>query len=115
MPKIIGQCNTADFKSIEHLALALEDPAMLDLNTLTGKQILAFFILAAALKAGIKFQELLMVKVILFWDSGHLEWKFYNVPGARDLMYRLNEPAARQAFEKVFGNLDKYSHSTFIL
>jgi len=107
MPKIIGQCNTADFKSIEHLAIALEDPAMLDMSTLLRKQKLAFFILAGALKAGIKFQELLKVREILFWDTGLLEWKFYNVPGAHELLIRLREPAAREAFEKVFGKIDK--------
>lgn len=106
MPKIIGQCNTADFQAIEHLALALEDPATLDLNTLPRKQKLAFFILAGALKSGIKFQELLKVREILFWDTGYLEWKFYNVPGAHELLTRLRKPVAREAFEKVFGKID---------
>ena len=91
MSRIIGQCNTADFKSIEHLALALKNPEMLDLGTLSGKQKLALVIIATFKEAGIKFQETYKIREILFWDDGHAEFKFLNIPGSRELLMKLKE------------------------
>ena len=96
MTRIIGQCDTADFRSIEHLAIALEDPAMLDQSTLKRKQKLAFMVLAAALDAGINYKELFKIKTILFRDDGTVDCRFLSADGIKDLKENL-----RRAFQKL--------------
>ncbi len=98
MPRIIGQCNTATFKDIEHLASVLHNPEMLDVSTLSRKQRLAFLAMAALLKSGIKRKELYKIREILFWDDGHIEFKLLNVPGARELLEKLNLPKTKTDF-----------------
>ena len=105
MPKIIGQCNTADFKSIEHLALTLKNPEMLDPSTLSRKQKLALVVMAALKEAGIKFQEAYKIREILFWDDGHAEFKFLNVPGARGLLMKLDQPKIKTDFGRGIENV----------
>ncbi|MBA7674548.1 hypothetical protein ES703_82764 [subsurface metagenome] len=103
MSRIIGQCNIADFKSIEHLALTLENPEMLDPSTLSRKQKLALVVIAAFKEAGIKFQETYKIRVILFWDDGHAEFKFLK--GARELMMKLNESKVRADMARGIRNM----------
>jgi len=105
MSRIIGQCNTADFKGIEHLALALEDPEMLDIGALSRKQKLALLVMAAFKESGIKPKETYKIREILFWDDGHIEFKFFNVPGARELLMKLNQPKIKADFGRGIGNV----------
>ena len=105
MSRIIGQCNTADFESIEHLALTLKNPEMLDLSTLSKKQKLALVVIAAFKEAGIKFQETYKIREILFWDDGHAEFKFLNTPGARELLMKLNESKVRADMARGIKNV----------
>jgi hypothetical protein len=107
MSRIICQCNTADFRSIEHLALALKDPAMIDQSTLKRKEKLALLVMASAIDAGIAFNDLFKVKEILFWDNGRLDWKFLNVPGAKELKMKLEEPQTWRAFQSAAVRLFK--------
>lgn len=109
MSRIIGQCNKADFRYIEHLVLALKDPEMLDFSTLSRKQKLALVVIAAFKEAGIEFQEYYKIKEILFWDDGHVEFKFLNVPGAKELMMRLNEYLVRRDMAKGIENVLQHS------
>jgi len=72
--RVIGQCNSADFTEIEHLAHLLDKPEDLDTSTLRRKQTLAFLFAGEARKAGISWGLLRsVVKEVLFW--GHEENK----------------------------------------
>lgn len=105
MSRIIGQCNTADFKSIEHLALTLKNPEMLDLSTLSRKQKLAILVMAVFKEAGIKVKDAYKIREFLFWDDGHIEIKFLNVLGARELLMRLNESEVRADMARGISNM----------
>lgn len=97
-PRIIGQCNAAAFKEIEHLAVTLEHPEYFDASTLSRKHKLAFLAMAALLKCKFKTKDILKIREILFWSDGHIEFKFMNVPGAREMLLKLQQPAIRAAF-----------------
>ena len=107
MSRIIGQCNTATFRDIEHLAVTLTNPEMLDVSTLSRKQKLALLVMAAFKESGIKPKETYKIREILFWDDGHVEFKFLNVPGARALLMKLNQPEIKadlvRGIENVLG------------
>lgn len=107
MSRIIGQCNTADFRSIEHLACTLtgDGPEQLDADSLSKKQKFALVVIASFREAGIKFKELYKVREILFWDSGHLEWRFHNTPGAKELLFKLNRPDVKADMVRGIRNL----------
>ena len=105
MSKIIGQCNTADFKDIEYLAVTLINPEMLDVSTLSRKQKLALVVIAAFKEAGIKFYECRKIREILFWDDGHIAFKFLHVPGAKELLIRLNEPRVKRDIARGIENI----------
>ena len=105
MSRIIGQCNTTDFKSIEHLAPTLKNPEMLDPGTLSRKQKLALVVIAAFKEADIKFQETYKIREILFWDDGHVEFKLPNVPGAKELMRKLNDPRVKDDMARGIRNM----------
>lgn len=98
MSRIIGQCNTADFKSIEHLALTLTDSEMLDVSTLNRKQRLALLVMVAFREVGIKPQETYKVREVLFWDDSHIEFRFLDKAGAHDLHVKLQQ--AQEAFAR---------------
>ncbi len=106
MRRIIGQCNTADFKSIEHLALVLtSQPEMLDTSTLSRKQKLALGVIAALAEAGIKLRECYKIREILFWNDGSANFRFFTVPGTRELMLKLNEPKVRADMARGLKNM----------
>ena len=95
MSRIIGQCATSDFRAIEHLADTLKSPEMLDTKTLTNSQKFAFAIIAAFKEADIGFREIYNIKKILFWNDGHIEFRFLDIPKARMLLIKLNEPTVK--------------------
>jgi len=103
--RIIGQCNTADFKGIEHLAWTLEKPEIFDPSTLSRKQKLALLVMAVFQEIGIKPKETYKIREILFWDDGHIEFKFFNVPGARELLMKLNQPKIKTDFGRGIENI----------
>jgi len=105
MSRIIGQCNTGDFKGIEHLALALKDPEMLDIGTLSRKQKLALLVMAAFKESGIKPTETYKIREILFWDDGYIEFKFLNVPDARELIMKLSQPKIKADLSRGIENV----------
>ena len=68
--RIVGQCNQADFRAIEHLAVALEKPEMLDTSTLTNRQKFAFTFLDMAQRKHISWKLLrTVVREVLFWGD----------------------------------------------
>jgi len=68
--RIVGQCSQADFRSIEHLAIALEKPEMLDTSTLTNRQKFAFQFLDMAQRKRISWKLLrAVVREVLFWGN----------------------------------------------
>lgn len=84
--RVIGQCNSADFQDIEHLATALVKPEDLDTSTLKRKQTFAFLFVNEARKLGISFKLLRsVVKEVLFWgyeknDVKDIEIRFIPDP-----------------------------------
>jgi len=68
--RIIGQCTSADFTSIEHLVGMLDDPKDLDVTTLTNTQRYAFLFLNEARNKKIGWNLLRdTVKTVLFWGE----------------------------------------------
>lgn len=71
MPRrIVGQCNTVDFRHLEHLADAMARGIDPDLTNLTKRQQLAVGVLGYFQRCDIKFDVLLKVKEVLCWDLG---------------------------------------------
>lgn len=69
MERIVGQCHQADFKGIEHLAVALENPEMLDTSTLSSRQKFAFHFIALTIEKKIPWRLLSVVREVLFWGN----------------------------------------------
>ena len=68
--RILGQCSQVDFNDIEHLAAALENPAMLDMSTLSNRQMFAFNFYAHLYKKGIPYSlARAIVREVLFWGE----------------------------------------------
>lgn len=83
--RIVGQCSPADFVSIEHLAIALEKPEMLDTSTLTNRQKFAFHFLDMAQRKSITWGLVRsVVREVLFWgddtDVSAIEIKLVRDP-----------------------------------
>lgn len=81
MRRIVGQCSQVDFKSIEHLAITLEKPEVLDTSTLSNRQKFAFQFLEMAQRRHISWKLLQRaVREVLFWgndtDVSEIEIKF---------------------------------------
>lgn len=74
MPRrIVGQCHQSDFAKVEHLAIALQNPEMLDMSTLTNKQKFAFHFIALIINKKIPWRMLAVVREVLFWgDEDHI-------------------------------------------
>lgn len=107
MPRIVSQCNTADFKMVEQLALSGNRDAAV---SLPKKQKLALVAVFAFIKAGFTFPQLRTIKEILFWDDGRWEYRFHNVPAAREVITKLRDPITRAAINaalKDFGTTRK--------
>ena len=84
--RIVGQCSQADFRSIEHLAIALEKPEMLDTSTLTNRQKFAFQFLEMAQRKRISWKLLRgVVQEVLFW-GGDTDVSAIEIKCARDPM-----------------------------
>ena len=70
MRRIVGQCSQADFVSIEHLAIALEKPDLLDTSTLTNRQKFAFHFLEMAQRKNVSWGLVRsVVREVLFWGN----------------------------------------------
>ncbi len=87
--RIIGQFHQADLAGIEHLALVVDRPDMLDHSTLSKKQRLAFKFLNKAFKKEIPWALIRnVVKEVLFWGEDdkveEIEIRFFHKPEAEE-------------------------------
>jgi len=82
MPRrIIGQCNTADFRTLEHLSDLIARGEEVDLTNLTNRQKAAVRVLAHFNLCKVPFKVLLKIKEVLIWDADPgtiLEYKLLN-------------------------------------
>lgn len=68
--RILGQCGPSDFKDIEHLVAALERPDMLDMSTLTNRQIFALNFYTRLYRRNISYDlAKSIVRQVLFWGE----------------------------------------------
>ena len=101
MRKMVSQCNTADFKLIEHLVKSKGDRP----SSLTKKQKLAVAAVFAFAHAGLTFPEIYAIREIIFWDDGTWEYRFHHLPEARAVMARLQTPTVRSAIQSALKDL----------
>lgn len=83
--RIIGQCNQADFASMEHLASEISKGRELDTSTLNRKEILACRFAIMCRDKGIPWKLLRSaVREVLFWGDGdqvkEMQVKFFPKP-----------------------------------
>ncbi len=88
--RIIGQCGPSDFKDIEHLVSALDSPDMLDMSTLTSRQVFAFNFYIRLYRKGIDYNlAKFIVRQVLFWGETDfikaIEIKFKPNAGRDDI------------------------------
>ncbi len=82
--RIIGQCNTADFKDIEYLASLTE--IQVYSAYLTGRQKAAVRVLAHFQSCGVPFEVLLKLREVLVWEMPDKGLAFeYKLLDARDI------------------------------
>ena len=68
--RILGQCGQVDFNDIEHLTASLENPAMLDMSTLSNRQVFAFNFYAHLYRRDIPYSlARAIVREVLFWGE----------------------------------------------
>lgn len=105
--KIVGQCDTATFRDIEHLVSTFGTPEQWDLSTLSRKQQRALIVAAALTAAGIDFKDLYKIREIFFWDDGSWVFKFFHDAAARTLRIKLDTPEVRIAITSALKTLEK--------
>lgn len=97
--RIIGQCNTADFKTIEHLVdmYGTGDPSP-DTFKLKKKQILALALVSGLHAIGLSFEHCYRIRVVLFWEN-HVEFRFFPGSESQELKKRLGSPLASKLIQ----------------
>ncbi len=88
--RILGQCSQKDLDEIEHLAVALDNPEMLDTSTLTSRQKFAFHFLAVTIDKKIPYKLVrATIQEVLFWGENdtirNLEVKLQKTASEKDL------------------------------
>lgn len=80
--RIIGQCNTADFNDLEHLAILVRRGGEMSPDNLNGRQKVAIIVLRHFQLCGIPFEVLLKLREVLVWEmpdkSLTFEFKLLN-------------------------------------
>lgn len=66
--KIIGQCNTSDFKHLEHLLILLNRGEAIDVAHLSKRQNAAILVVRHFQLCGVSFGVLLKVREVLVWE-----------------------------------------------
>ncbi len=66
--RIIGQCNTADFRHLEHLSSLMCRGDEIDLDYLTNRQKAAVQVLHHFQLCGVPFKVLLRIREVLVWE-----------------------------------------------
>ena len=66
--RIIGQCNTADFKAIEHLSTLMHRGEEVDLTNLSNRQKAAVAVLHHFQGCMVPFKVALKLREVLIWE-----------------------------------------------
>ena len=66
--RIIGQCNTADFKALEHLSTLMHRGEEVDLTNLSNRQKAAVTVLHHFQLCGVPFRVALKIREVLMWE-----------------------------------------------
>lgn len=66
--KIIGQCNSADFKDLERLSEIMKHGELVNLDNLTNRQRVAVDVLHHFQLCGVTFDVALKLKEVLEWE-----------------------------------------------
>ena len=85
--RIVGQCNTADFKHLEHLVDWVDQGKEIDVSSLTKSQQNAIRVLAYFQKCDVPFGILLQLREVLIWqyDEGGYAFEYRLLhPGDRE-------------------------------
>ncbi|HDZ26385.1 MAG TPA: hypothetical protein ENH65_07735 [Candidatus Aminicenantes bacterium] len=102
MSRIFGQCSLADIKEMEALAERLD---VATFHLLTKNQKLALLILAAFEAAHLERSDAFVLREVLFWDDGHIEMKFLDVPRAKRIYLALQQPLRKEDLAKSFSDI----------
>lgn len=65
---VIGQCNTADFRYLEHLSTIIARGEEVDLSNLSNKQKMAVLVLKHFNDNEVSFNVLLKIREVIIWD-----------------------------------------------
>ncbi|MDP2729171.1 MAG: hypothetical protein Q8O55_01655 [Dehalococcoidales bacterium] len=80
--RIIGQCNTTDFKALEHLISLVRQGEEVYQDNLSGRQKTAVMVLRHFQMCGVPFEVILKLREVLVWempDKGlAFEYKMLN-------------------------------------
>lgn len=103
--RIIGQCNTSDFKDLEHLVTLAKMGESIYPHNMTGRQKAAVLVVNHFQACGMDFLTLYRVKEVLVWempDKGlAFEYKLLN-PYDGETMRKLREMRPRQVHVATF-------------
>lgn len=92
--RVIGQCNIADFRHLEHLSDIMARGEEVDLTNLTNRQKMAVRVLHHFNQCNVSFEVLLKIKEVLIWDMGDggaaFEYKLLH-PGDSETLKILRE------------------------
>ena len=66
--RIIGQCNLADFRHLEHLSALINHGEEIDLANLTNRQKAAVRVLLHLQSCGVPFKVALKIREVLVWE-----------------------------------------------
>ena len=66
--RIMGQCNTADFKDLEHLSTLMHRGEEVDLTNLSSRQKAAVMVLHHFQSCSVPFEVALKIREVLVWE-----------------------------------------------
>ena len=66
--KIIGQCNIADFRQLQHLSVLMNRGEEIDLSNLTNREKVAVNVVRHFRNCGVPFKVLLRIREVLVWE-----------------------------------------------
>ncbi len=66
--RIIGQCNTTDFKDLEHLVDLVRRGEKVHMGNLSGRQKAAVMVMRHFQLCGVRFEVLMKIREVLVWE-----------------------------------------------
>lgn len=87
--RIIGQCNTADFKDLEHLVDLVRRGEDVHMGNLSGRQKAAVMVMRHFQLCGVHFETLMKIREVLVWEMPDKGLAFeYKLLDPRDIETR---------------------------